>query len=124
MRHRILVVAHDVMLRSTLARWLMPAGYIVELAESDRRAREVLADHRVALTILVRGRLGAPAFDLRESGSKLIVVTEQSQRRGPFGSSMPPADGYVSLPLDEQEVLACVKAVLQANPGNADEATR
>jgi hypothetical protein len=39
MRHRILVVAKDVMLRSTLARWLTPAGYIVELAESGRRAR-------------------------------------------------------------------------------------
>ena len=41
MRHRILVVARDVTLRSTLARWLMPAGYVVELAESDGRAREV-----------------------------------------------------------------------------------
>jgi DNA-binding response OmpR family regulator len=37
MRHRILVVAHDVMLRSTLARWLMSAGYSVELAEGERR---------------------------------------------------------------------------------------
>jgi DNA-binding NtrC family response regulator len=54
MRHRVLVVAQDVMLRSTLARWLMSAGYSVELAESDRRAREVLADHRVALTIFRR----------------------------------------------------------------------
>ncbi len=99
MRHRILVVAQDVMLRSTLARWLMPAGYIVELAENDKRAREVLANHRVGLAILVSDRFGAPAFDLRESGGKLIVVTEQSQGRGPFRSSMPPADGYVSLPL-------------------------
>ncbi len=124
MRHRIFVVAHDVMLRSTLARWLMPAGYIVELAESDKRAREVLANHRVALAILVSGRFRAPAFELRESGVKLIVVTERSQGRGPFGSPVPAADGYVSLPLDEQEVLACVKSVLQAQPGNEDEATR
>ena len=36
MHPRILVVAQDVMLRSTLARWLMPAGYFVELAENDR----------------------------------------------------------------------------------------
>jgi DNA-binding NtrC family response regulator len=53
MRHSILVVAQDVTLRSTLARWLLPAGYLVELAESDRRAREVLADRRMALTIVV-----------------------------------------------------------------------
>src|SRR5260370_39948659 len=103
---------------------MMPAGYIVELAESDKRAREVLANHRVALAILVSGRVRAPACELRESGVKLIVVTERSQGRGPFGSPVPAADGYVSLPLDEQEVLACVKSVLQAQPGNEDEATR
>jgi len=43
MRHRILVVAQDVVLRSTLARWLMSAGYSVELAESERTGRQVLA---------------------------------------------------------------------------------
>jgi DNA-binding NtrC family response regulator len=58
MRHRILVVAEDVTLRSTLARWLMPAGYFVELAETDRRAREVLADQRMALTIVAPSHCG------------------------------------------------------------------
>ena len=38
MRHCILVAARDVMLRSTLARWLMSAGYSVELAEGERRS--------------------------------------------------------------------------------------
>jgi hypothetical protein len=42
MRRCILVVAQEVMLRSTLARWLMSAGYSVELAEGKRRAREVI----------------------------------------------------------------------------------
>ena len=36
MRQRILVVARDVVLRSTLARWLMPVGYVIELAESTK----------------------------------------------------------------------------------------
>jgi DNA-binding NtrC family response regulator len=44
MRHRVLVVAQDVTLRSTLARWLVAACYLVELAENDRRARQVLAN--------------------------------------------------------------------------------
>jgi DNA-binding NtrC family response regulator len=64
MRHRILIAAQDVMLRSTLARWLMSAGYSVELAEGKRRAREVLAGHQIALTILAGGCFGLPAFDL------------------------------------------------------------
>ena len=58
MRHLILVVAQDVMLRSTLARWLISAGYGVDLADSEKRARQVLAHHRIALTILARSRSG------------------------------------------------------------------
>jgi DNA-binding NtrC family response regulator len=42
MKQRILVVAEDAPLRATLARWLMAAGYAVELAESPKRAREVI----------------------------------------------------------------------------------
>jgi DNA-binding NtrC family response regulator len=60
MRHRVLVAAQDAIFRSTLARWLMSAGYFVELAESDRRAREVLADHRITLTVVAGGCSGAP----------------------------------------------------------------
>jgi hypothetical protein len=40
-RHRILVVAEDVTLRSTLARWLIAVAYSVELAVGERRASEV-----------------------------------------------------------------------------------
>ena len=76
MRHRILVVAQDLMLRSTLARWLMSAGYSVELAEGERQAREALAHHQIALTILARGRSGAHALDLDGSCGKRMVVTE------------------------------------------------
>jgi len=44
---RILIVADDASLRATLARWLLGAGYAMELAESARRAREVLASESV-----------------------------------------------------------------------------
>ena len=118
MRHRVLVVAQDVMLRSTLARWLMSAGYIVELAESERRAREVFANHKVALTLLAPGRSGGPELDLADTGGKLIVVAEQPHDRAPA------ADGYLSVPLDEQEVLACIKSVLQTEPGDDDKASQ
>ena len=89
MRHRVLVVAQDVMLRSTLARWLMSAGYIVELAESERRAGEVFANHKVALTLLAPGRSGGPALDLADTGGKLIVVAEQSHDGAPAGRWIP-----------------------------------
>ena len=113
MRHRVLVVAQDVRFRSTLARWLMSAGYSVELAENDRRAREVLADHSIALTILAGSRSGAAAFGLDGSCGKRIVVTEQSYDAAPLGPTASAANGCLSIPLDEQAVLAGVRSVLQ-----------
>src|SRR5262252_2392086 len=112
MRHRILVVAQDLALRSTLARWLVAAGYFVELAEKDRRARQLLATQRMALTI-VEHNPGAPIFDPGEKGGKLVIVTDRSQDLSPLTRSTPAADGYLSLPLDEQEVLGRVESVLQ-----------
>jgi DNA-binding response OmpR family regulator len=120
MRHRILVVAADVSLRSTLARWLMPAGYFVELAETERRAREVLADQRMALTI-VAPSAGVPMFDPGEKGGKLIIASEQPHDPGRLSRSAPVADAYLSIPLDQQEVLAQVESVLRPSPG-ADNA--
>jgi predicted ATPase/DNA-binding response OmpR family regulator/class 3 adenylate cyclase len=120
MRHLILVVGQDVMLRSTLARWLMSAGYSVELAEGERRAREVLDDQRVALTILAGGRSGVSAFDLDGNCGKRIFVTEPSQDTLRPGRSAPAADGSLSLPLHREAVLAGVKSALQAQPGVPD----
>jgi len=94
---------------------LMPAGYVVELAESDGRAREVFANHRVALTVLVLDRPGASAqtLDLGGRHGKLIVVREQSKGLVPLDQSVSAADAYLSLPLCEQEVLKQVKSVLE-----------
>jgi TolB-like protein/DNA-binding response OmpR family regulator len=121
MRHRILVVAEDVTLRSMLARWLMPAGYFVELAETDKRARAVLADGRMALTI-VAPSAGIPMFDPGEKAGKLIIATEQPHDPGRFSRSAPVADAYLSIPLDQQEVLAQVDSVLRPSPGANDAA--
>jgi TolB-like protein/CheY-like chemotaxis protein len=111
MRHRILVVAEEVTLRSTLARWLMSAGYGVELAESERRAREILAHSGVALVILAGGRSGIPVFDLHGNSTKQILVTSQDGVPAPAGG----ADGSLAVPLDERAVLTGVDAALQAH---------
>jgi adenylate cyclase len=91
----------------------MSAGYSVELAENDRRAREVLTDHSIALTILAGGRSGASAFGLEGSCGKRIVVTEQSYDTAPLGPTASAANGCLSIPLDEQAVLAGVRSVLE-----------
>src|SRR5712671_20525 len=67
-KQRILVVAHDAGLRATLARWLIAAGYSVELAESAKHARRVLANERIGLAIAAPDELDRSdlAFELRE----------------------------------------------------------
>jgi DNA-binding NtrC family response regulator len=120
MRQRILVVAQDMTLRSTLARWLMSAGYYVELAEGEKRAREVLADNRIALTILAGGRPGMPTFDLNGSCNSRILVTEPVQHAVRPSVSAHLADGSPAIPLDEQAVLASVKSALQPQPDGPD----
>jgi adenylate cyclase len=120
MRHRVLVVAPDVILRSTLARWLMSAGYSVELAEGEKRAREVLAHHQVALTILARDRSGALALKPEQNCGKWMVVTEPSQDAMRPGRSAAAADGTLAIPLDQHVLLASVKSALQVQPGVPD----
>jgi DNA-binding response OmpR family regulator len=62
---RILVVAGDTQLRATVARWLMTAGYGVEVAESLRHAQEAAANADISLAIVAPDGLGAdPAGEL------------------------------------------------------------
>jgi predicted ATPase/DNA-binding response OmpR family regulator/class 3 adenylate cyclase len=122
MRHRILVVAQDVTLRSTLARSLVAAGYFVELAENDRRARQLLANQRMALTIVVL-TARTPIFDPGEKGGKLVIATERLQDLGGLARSAPAADAYLSIPLDEQEVIARVKSALEPLSGEKEVAS-
>jgi adenylate cyclase len=94
----------------------MSAGYGVEVAENERRAREVLADHNVALTILAAGGSVAAAFGLDGSCGKRIVVTDQSTDTSPPGPAASATNGCLSIPLDEQAVLAGVRSLLQPPP--------
>src|SRR5215813_774688 len=113
MRHRILIVAQDVMVRSTLARWLMSAGYSVELAEGERRAREVLAHHRVALTISARNRSGSLALNPDQNCAKWMVVAEPSQGAMRPARSAVGANDTLAVPLVQQVLLTSVKSALQ-----------
>jgi class 3 adenylate cyclase len=95
----------------------MSAGYSVELAESDTRAREVLANHRVAITIMAASGLGTgAAFDPGEKGGKLVILTEPQRDIGLPARSVLRADACLTLPLDKQDMLARLESVLQSKP--------
>jgi Response regulators consisting of a CheY-like receiver domain and a winged-helix DNA-binding domain len=69
----ILVVADDASLRATLARWLLRAGYAVELAESPRRAHEVAAKATISLAMVAPQGLGAPGIGLAHALSDVVA---------------------------------------------------
>src|SRR5262249_7542250 len=58
------VVAADTGLRASLARWLLGAGYVVELAESSKRAREVVAGEYIPLAVVEADGLGPDGAEL------------------------------------------------------------
>jgi two-component system OmpR family response regulator len=119
-KSRILVVADDAPLRATFARWLLTAGYAVELAESPRRAREVVANAGISLAIVAPVGFGAAGVELaHELASQIehvIVIGEPTDETG--APIAPPirSSGRISMPPSEQDVLAKVRSALSAAP--------
>jgi TolB-like protein/DNA-binding response OmpR family regulator len=124
MRTRILVVAADTGLRASLARWLMGAGYGVELAESPKRAREVLAGEYIPLAVVEADGLGPAGAnfvsDLAGSVGHVVLVGDPAVDAAEQLATI--TDGCIAKPAEEQEVLARVNAVLQVSKG-PDEST-
>src|SRR3974390_1172487 len=110
MTPRILVAAEDAPLRASLARWLMAAGYGVELAESPKRVREVLANETIALAILAPDRMGGLelAREIIREVDRLILVTDRDEA----GTTVQGVAACLTVPLSEPEVVACAKAAM------------
>src|SRR5215831_919602 len=108
-KQRILVVADDAGFRATLARWLIAGGYSVELAESAKHARWVLANERIGLAIVASDQRDGNdlACELRAAVDRLILVTAPTN--GSIGKAVR-ADGHLSRPLREDDVLAQIDA--------------
>src|SRR5437879_5256981 len=110
---RILLVASNAQLRATIARWLMSAGYAVELAESVRRATEVLANVDVALAIIApEGLTTEGEADPMLGGSVAHLITIGDRGHGAIESAVPPAelDVLMSGPSAQQDLLGRVRA--------------
>ncbi len=124
MKKRVLVVGDDAALRATLARWLIAAGYSVELAESAKHARRVVANERIELAIVAQEQPDRHEFacDLRAAVDRLILVTAPADDISLTAGEAVPADGYIARPLREDDVLAQIDAVLKADASAAETA--
>jgi two-component system OmpR family response regulator len=121
-RPRILIVADDAALRGTLARWLMAADYGVELAESPKRAREVVAGNQIALGIVVADLPDAAHVDLvRELGTaigRLVIVAAGLSEVEQWAAIPLDLAACLSQPLNEEQVLARINAALPPHAPN------
>jgi DNA-binding response OmpR family regulator len=120
MKPRILIVADDAAFRATLARWLLSAGYAVELAESVRRAREVTANEAVALAIVAPDGMGSAGAELaREIGEQvehLILVAVPARDAAPSVEVPVVSAACLSWPCSEQDLLARIRSELAGPP--------
>jgi two-component system OmpR family response regulator len=110
----ILIIAADAALRATLARWLMQAGYSVELAGDPRRAREVASKATIGLALVAPQ--GAPDMDLANELTAMVdhVILVGEPASGSGAADQPYA--RVGLPLNEADILAKVASVLRTAP--------
>lgn len=117
MKSHILVLAEDASLRAMLAKILLQSGHAVELANTTRRARDILASETIALTILALRGLGQAAVefaaDIDKRKGPLVLVVESPDEVVPQDI---PEHSYTRLPrpFGEEDLLALVKAGLSA----------
>ena len=107
----ILIVAEDASLRATVARWLLQAGYAVELAESARHAHEVVSKATIALAIVTPQASGLELTRRLEGSVEHVMFFGKPDDAA--GEPPVASDHCICLPLNEQDVLTKVKSVLR-----------
>jgi DNA-binding response OmpR family regulator len=128
---RILILSEDAALRATLARWLLGAGYAVELAESPRRAREVIANESLKLAI-ADSHVGVADTDLAretvERIKRVLLIAQPAKEDGVTSEPSAQTGTHLSWPCSEQELLKRVRSELESAPtaaaGNAKQLLR
>jgi class 3 adenylate cyclase/predicted ATPase/DNA-binding response OmpR family regulator len=75
MRKRVLIVAQQIELRARIARVLSAAGYVVELAESRKRALELVTGRKIGAAIIVHSAdLAGLGRELRDKPVRTMVL--------------------------------------------------
>jgi DNA-binding response OmpR family regulator len=124
---RILIVSDEASRRGTLARWLLAAGYAVELAESLRRAAEVIASENLNLALLDQHLTAADAEVARQITERVkrVVLITRPAKEGEGAAEPSVQSGslaaFLSWPCSEQELLHRVRSELESTPTIAIE---
>ena len=126
MRKRVLVVAQEMALRAKIARLLQSAGYAVELAASEKRALELVANGKIEAAIAAASSdLAGLAFarELSDRVPRVIVLAERPEDIARLGRSLPGTDASLSQPLDEQQLLDRLAQAMTSPGGDLTAST-
>src|SRR6516164_2650109 len=119
MRKRVLIVAQQIEPRARIARVLHAAGYAVELAESRRRAIELVTGRKIGAAIIVHSAdLTDLARELREIPVRTMVLGQDEMIR-------PDRDALRGLEqgLDQQKLLDWLNRSMTTRRTAGDEPT-
>ncbi len=104
----ILVFAPEVEMRAALARTLMPLGYSVEVASSERTARQLTRTKRFAAAVMAARSAAADDFSLvhglRDSADKLVLLADGAGSGERLARSFPEALVCSSRQLDHEKL--------------------
>jgi DNA-binding response OmpR family regulator len=127
----VLIVARDATIRATLARLLLSEGIAIEVAESRKRAQDLIAKGGFAAAIISPSRFGAAGDQLvqylGEATGTVIVVLESAAELGQIECKPFVKFTYLANALGEVIILAEVRRALaaklhrsEAGPGCSD----
>ena len=119
MRKSVLVLARQAELRAAVARVLLPTGFRVEVASSEKMARQFLRKERFAAAVIAPASASADdLMFLREAQNgvgKLVLLTENAGAFKTFAGSFPRALVCSSQPLEADELLEFLETTPKAS---------
>ncbi len=119
---KILVLDDDVRLRDLLRRFLSDNGFVVQVAETAARLRELILRERfdlIVLDVMMQPEDGWSVLKkLRESGddTPVIMLTALNDTEHRIEGLSLGADDYLGKPFSPQELVARIQAVLRRAP--------
>ncbi len=106
----LLVIAEQASLRAAIARLVLPLGYRVEIASSEKRVRQLLSEGQFAGAITAPARLGAPesAFlrELQSAMPRLVILAASTSDAKRLAVSFPKSLVLTAEPLKHEKLLA------------------
>ena len=128
MRTRVLVVAQSTGLRAALAQAFLPVGYGVEVASSEKAARQLLKREQFDAAVVAPG---APApremtflRELEDAVGKLVILADDKKANERFAASFPEALVCLAQPLQPQKFVPFVGAPAKGANGGERISTR